>query len=91
MSRRCCWTRAPIIEARDNESGATPLYHAAAWGRNAMVELLLARGANPDAKNKAGVTPRKPPKRTASPKPPPPAASGSGRQTVSLNPVALHI
>ncbi|HXA52955.1 MAG TPA: ankyrin repeat domain-containing protein, partial [Candidatus Acidoferrum sp.] len=44
-------------EARDNESGATPLYHAAAWGRTAMVELLLARGANPNARTKSGASP----------------------------------
>jgi len=34
-----------------------PLYHAAAWGRTALVELLIARGANVNAGNKAGVTP----------------------------------
>ena len=44
-------------EARDTESGATPLYHAAAWGRTALVELLVARGADVNARNKAGVTP----------------------------------
>jgi len=44
-------------EARDGESGGTPLYHAASWGRAAVVELLLARGAVVNAANKAGVTP----------------------------------
>jgi ankyrin repeat protein len=45
------------LEARDTESGATPLYHAAAWGRTAVVELLIARGADLNAGNKAGITP----------------------------------
>jgi ankyrin repeat protein len=44
-------------EARDSESGATPLYHAAAWGRTALVELLIARGADINARNKASATP----------------------------------
>ena len=44
-------------EARDNGSGATPLYQASAWGRTAVVELLIARGADVNAKNKAGGTP----------------------------------
>jgi ankyrin repeat protein len=44
-------------EARDAESVGTPLYHAAAWGRTSVVELLIERGANVNAANKAGVTP----------------------------------
>ena len=45
------------LEARDTESGGTPLYHAAAWGRTTVVELLIARGADVNAKNKTSVTP----------------------------------
>ena len=44
-------------EARDTESGGTPIYHAAAWGRTSVVELLIARGADVNAKSKSGVTP----------------------------------
>jgi ankyrin repeat protein len=37
--------RGADIDARD-DSGATPLYNAASWGRRDVVELLLARGAD---------------------------------------------
>jgi ankyrin repeat protein len=59
--------RAPMIallldkganrEARDRQSGATPLYQAASWGRRAAVELLIARGADVNAKSNTGVSP----------------------------------
>ena len=44
------------LEARDTESGATPLYDAASWGRAAVVELLVARGANPNVRGKTGAS-----------------------------------
>ena len=44
-------------EARENESGSTPLYDAASMGRLEVVKLLLARGADVNAANKAGATP----------------------------------
>ena len=34
------------LEARDND-GATPLHHAAAYGRSEAAEILLDAGANP--------------------------------------------
>ncbi|MCU1273013.1 MAG: Ankyrin, partial [Bryobacterales bacterium] len=43
--------------AREEESGATALYDAASMGRLDVVELLLARGADANTPNKAGVTP----------------------------------
>jgi len=33
------------------------LYQAAAWGRSAVVELLIARGGDVNARNKSGTTP----------------------------------
>ena len=53
----CCIEKGAAIEARDQEAGATPLYHAASWGRLSVVELLLAKGADPNARNKIGATP----------------------------------
>jgi ankyrin repeat protein len=47
------------LEARDSETGATPLHLAASWGRMDALEALLAAGANPNAVNKSGVTPLK--------------------------------
>jgi ankyrin repeat protein len=44
-------------EAREAESGSTPLYVAASMGRLEVVELLLARGAVVNAANKSGATP----------------------------------
>lgn len=35
------------LHARDNDLGSTPLGSAAKFGRRAMVELLLSRGAKP--------------------------------------------
>jgi ankyrin repeat protein len=45
------------IDARDAESGATPLHQAAGWGRLGAVELLLEKGAAVNARNKAGLSP----------------------------------
>jgi ankyrin repeat protein len=45
------------IDARDRESGATPLFYAASWGRAEVVDLLLARGADCTLKNTRGQTP----------------------------------
>jgi ankyrin repeat protein len=44
------------IDARDRDQQATPLERAASWGRIDVVELLLARGANPLLKDKNGKT-----------------------------------
>ncbi len=44
------------IDARD-DSGATPLYQAASWGRLPVVDLLLRKGADAALANKEGVTP----------------------------------
>jgi ankyrin repeat protein len=44
------------ISARD-DSGATPLYQAAAWGRLETVDLLLRRGARAGIPNGEGRTP----------------------------------
>jgi ankyrin repeat protein len=44
------------IDARDRDGQATPLERAASWGRRDVVELLLARGANPALKDKNGKT-----------------------------------
>jgi ankyrin repeat protein len=52
--------KGAMVDARevaDAESGATPLYLAAAWGRTALVELLVERGADVNAGTKAGVRP----------------------------------
>jgi ankyrin repeat protein len=45
------------IEARDIK-GETPLRRALNCRQPGMIELLLAHGANPDAPNKRGITPR---------------------------------
>jgi ankyrin repeat protein len=44
------------INARDQESGATPLAYAASLGRAEVVELLLDRGADAALKNIRGQT-----------------------------------
>ena len=38
-------------EARDTDTGATPLFQAAAWGRKAVSSCLIQRGADVNAKN----------------------------------------
>jgi ankyrin repeat protein len=48
--------RAASADARD-ESGATPLYQAASFGRKAVVDLLIGYHADVNAKTKAGKTP----------------------------------
>ena len=45
------------INAKDNIRGQTPLHGAAFWGWNAAVELLVARGADLNAKDNQGKTP----------------------------------
>src|SRR5438876_4500722 len=45
------------INAKDNIRGQTPLHGAAFWGWNAAVELLVARGADLNAKDTRGMTP----------------------------------
>ena len=47
------------VNARDTANGATPLYHAASWGRASVVELLLARGADRSIAAMNGQTPLK--------------------------------
>lgn len=43
------------VNARDDQ-GSTPLIHAAMYGDEAVVRLLLEKGADPNAKNDTGVT-----------------------------------
>src|SRR4029077_7243299 len=45
------------INARDNIRGQTPLHGAAFWGWTPAVELLVARGADLNAKDNQGKTP----------------------------------
>jgi cytohesin len=45
------------INAKDNIRGQTPLHGAAFWGWNPAVELLVARGADLNAKDNQGKTP----------------------------------
>ena len=49
--------RGAEIDARDEDSGATPLYNAASWGKLDVVKLLIDKGADVTARNKAGKTP----------------------------------
>jgi len=44
------------INAKEDDGGATPLPYAAMYGRLDMLETLIARGANVNAKNKPGNT-----------------------------------
>ena len=50
--------RGAEIDARDAVHGATPLYLAASWGRKAMVEFLLEKGAGKLIRNKDGKSAR---------------------------------
>ena len=45
------------INSLDEESGASPLFYAASWGRVEAVELLLSRGADASRPNRRGQTP----------------------------------
>jgi ankyrin repeat protein len=47
------------VNAREAETGATPLHHAASWGRLDAVKALLDSGADPTLTSKAGATPLK--------------------------------
>jgi len=46
-----------LLNRRDVEFGATPPHWAAARGQEAVVSLLLERGADASATNRAGETP----------------------------------
>ena len=41
------------VNARDNESSATPLHYAASWGRNQAIEILLKHGAGISVEDKS--------------------------------------
>jgi ankyrin repeat protein len=45
------------INARETESGVTPLYAAASLGRDDVVALLLDKGADPNLCNRDGSSP----------------------------------
>jgi ankyrin repeat protein len=45
------------LDSVEDEYRSTPLGLAARWGKKAMVELLIARGANPNAAGAAWSTP----------------------------------
>jgi ankyrin repeat protein len=45
------------LDTTEDEYRSTPLGLAARWGRRPLVELLLARGANPNASGAAWSTP----------------------------------
>ncbi len=47
----------PGLIASNDENGLTPLYLAATFGHKDVAELLLAKGANANAKKEGGVTP----------------------------------
>jgi ankyrin repeat protein len=49
--------KGAALNGLDTESGATPLHVAASWGRTEVVALLLARGADANIRNRAGVSP----------------------------------
>lgn len=54
---RLLLNRGANVDAKDNDSGRTPLSYAAANGREAVVRLLLDRGADIEAKANSGRTP----------------------------------
>ncbi|VUC32598.1 unnamed protein product [Clonostachys rosea] len=45
------------LTAREQETGDTPLHVAVQSGPTSLVELLLSRGADPNARNRSGETP----------------------------------
>jgi ankyrin repeat protein len=49
--------QAAEIDCQVSETGETPPFYAASFGRTKTVELLLARGANKNIANKDGITP----------------------------------
>jgi ankyrin repeat protein len=49
--------RGADLNAVDTSTGCTPLFNAASWGRAEVVELLLAKGANPALRTKSGQSP----------------------------------
>jgi ankyrin repeat protein len=48
-------SRGADVNAKD-DSGATPLYQAAAWGRLEAVDLLLQKAADKEVRNAEGLT-----------------------------------
>ena len=46
------------VNAQETESGNTPLYVAASFGREEVVALLLEKGADPNIVNREGWSPR---------------------------------
>ena len=46
--------RGADVNARETDSGSTPIYTAAAMGYGNVVELLLQHGADPNVANKTG-------------------------------------
>jgi ankyrin repeat protein len=49
--------RGADVDARETTSGTTPLYAAAALGREEAVAILLLAGANPNLTGKEGISP----------------------------------
>ncbi|MEE2943426.1 MAG: ankyrin repeat domain-containing protein, partial [Verrucomicrobiota bacterium] len=45
------------VNSEDECCGATPLHYATRWGRKEIAELLIAKGADVNAKAKYGDTP----------------------------------
>jgi ankyrin repeat protein len=46
------------IDAPEPRQGDTPLHSALIQGRDDIAQYLLDRGANPDLRNKLGISPR---------------------------------
>ena len=55
-SVRILLTEGASVDSTDLE-GCTPLHHATALNRGAVIEVLLAHGASPDVPNNTGTTP----------------------------------
>ena len=50
-------TKGALINAKPFEEGWTPLHYAAREGQAQVVEVLIARGAEIDARDNQGMTP----------------------------------
>jgi ankyrin repeat protein len=72
------------VNTKDARFGATPLHWAALKGHEAVVDLLLANGANPKAVNKDGETPVQVAKRAGQAAVLPYFAPGGGSATAGL-------